>query len=409
MAKRLTALKVQKLAAKGVKGRTADGTITGLYLQVTAPGRASWLLRYQHDGAEHFLGLGAYPTFSLREAHERARKQRQLLADKINPLEHRRSTRDAERRDALARITFKEAIPKFLAGHADLWRSSKHRRQWEASLHSYAGALMDRPVRAIDTSVVNDALTEHWTRIPATMARVRGRVQRVCQWIQDGMPLPNTNGKNKENQPSLPWQSIQEFMEELRKQDGVAARALEFTILTGARTGMTILAHRNEIDFNAKVWTVPAAHMKTGHKLRIPLSTRAMEILQNLPTEDGGFVFIGGSKGGGLGETAMRTCLKGLHAARKSNGLDPWIDPKSGRLAVIHGFRATFKTWCEESQHVETAVVEAALAHKKGDRVEAAYSRGDLFTKRTKLMQDWSDSCASKPADVISYPREAAR
>ena len=329
MAKGLTPLKVEK---EKRPGRYADGG--GLYLQVAKTGTKAWLFRFQLDGRERFMGLGSVKTFSLKEARLRARAARQVLSDGIDPIEDRLARRDAERKNSAARITFKEAMAKFLATHADLWRNRKHAKQWEVSVRSYAGALMDRPVRAIDTSVINEALAQHWTRIPATMARVRGRVQRVCQWVQDGMPLPATGGKAKRHMPALPWQQLPAFMAELRERQGIPARALEFLILTASRSGEVREATLDEIDLTQRLWVIPASRTKTGREHRVPLSDRAVEILRSLPTETGNdHVFLSSVGGKGLGDRAL------LNVLQQDLGRND---------VVVHGFRATFKTWCDE-------------------------------------------------------------
>ena len=215
MARGLTPLRVGK---EKQPGRYADGD--GLYLQVGKTGTKAWLFRYQIDGRERFMGLGSVKTFSLKEARLRARAARQVLSDGIDPIEDRLARRDAERKDSAARMTFKEAMGEWLAAHADLWRNRKAARQWEVTVRQYAGALMDRPVRAIDTQVINEALAGHWQRIPTTMTRVRGRVQRVVQWVKDGMPLPAKHAKIKKHMPALPWQEIPAFMASLRAREG---------------------------------------------------------------------------------------------------------------------------------------------------------------------------------------------
>jgi len=366
--KPLTALKVAKIKEPG---RYPDGD--GLYLQIGPTGSKSWLFRYQVDGRERFMGLGSTKAFSLKEARERARRARQLLADGIDPIEHRLASRDADAKTARERLTFKDATDQFLAVHEAGWKNDKHRAQWRSSLKTYAfPKLGDRAVASIDAALINDAVAPIWSKRPETARRTRDRIERVCQWVKDGMPLPTRNGLVKRHHAALPWQDLPAFMAELRQRQSISARALEFTVLTAARTGETIGATWDEIDIDAKVWTIPAERMKSHRPHRVPLSAPVVDLLTALPREDD-YVFIGGREGQGLSNMAMLQLLRDLRPG-----------------TTVHGFRASFKTWCDESQHVENNVVEAALAHITGDRVEAAYRRGDMLAKRAKLMSDWA-------------------
>lgn len=387
MANGLTALRVAKI--KG-QGRYPDGD--GLYLQVGPNGNKSWLLRYQIRGRERFMGLGPVKTFSLKEARERARKARQLLVDDIDPIEARLRARDLAAKEARERLTFREATEQFLAVHEAGWRNAKHRAQWRSSLKAHAfPTLGERPITAIDQALINAAVASIWTSTPETARRVKDRIERVCQWVRDGAPLPTRTGKAKSHHPAMSWRELPGFMEALRQRDSISARALEFTVLTAARTGEVIGACWSEINFDEKVWTVPAERMKSGRPHRVPLSDAVIKVLQALPCErDNPFVFIGGRDGMGLSNMAMLQVLRGLLP-----GL------------TVHGFRSSFTDWAHETTNTPRTVVEAALAHVVGDKTEASYRRGDLFAKRSKLMSDWADYCASKPAEVVSLPKKA--
>ena len=280
--------------------------------------------------------------------------------------------------------------------HADGWRNTKHRAQWKSTLTEHAfPKLGDRAVATIDAAMINEAVQAIWTKTPETARRVRGRIERIVQWVRDGKPLPGAGKNGKRNHPALPWQELPQFMSELRQRQGVSARALEFAILTAARTGETIGATWDEIDLDAKIWTIPGERMKAARAHRVPLSAPVLALLKGLHREDGNqFVFIGARGGVGLSNMAMLEQVRGMRP-----GL------------TTHGFRATFKTWCDETQHVENAVVEAALAHITGDKVEAAYRRGDMITKRHKLMTEWARYCASAPAEIarLADKRKALR
>jgi integrase len=398
----------------------------GLYLQVPERGRkqprqtrASWLLRYQINGRERYMGLGALADFSLEEARERARKARQLLADGIDPLEHRNSerrARDAEARKSAAIPTFRQAAETYFQVHGPKWKNLKHARQFLSSLKAYAfprlGALR---VDAITTDDVLKALEPVWRRIPDTASRTRGRVENVLSWAiankyREG-PNPARWADNLEHllpavtqikaratnhHAALPYAELPAFMSELRTREGISARALEFTILTAARTGEVTGARWDEIDLRARVWTVPADRIKGGREHRVPLSDAAIALLDGLPRERGNeFVFIGRRAGEGLGHVALGGVLK-----------------RMGRTDITpHGFRSTFSDWAHETTAFPNHVIEQALAHTVGNAVERAYRRGDLFDKRRKLMDAWSQYCTANPveadAKVVALARKA--
>jgi integrase len=373
-------------------GRYPDGD--GLYLQVGPNASKSWLLRFQLDGRERFMGLGKYPLFSLAEARDRASDHRKLLADGIDPIEARRADADAKAKAARENVPFRQSSQDWLALHLPTFRNLKHQAQWRSTLAQYAlPKLGDRSVGTIDQAMINECVADIWHRTPETARRVKERIERIVQWEKDGRPLPGRNGNGKKHHAALPWQELPAFMAELRQRESMSARALEFTILTAARTGETIGATWDEIDLDKATWTIPAERMKANRPHRVPLSLQAVRLLKALPRERGNdCVFIGGKAGQGLSNMAMLELLKDLASGY-----------------TVHGFRATFKTWCDESQHVENAVVEAALAHVSGDKVEAAYRRGDMITKRAKLMGAWADYCDSRPADVPSLEHERAK
>jgi integrase len=386
MAKATKELTAKRVGRLNQPGRYHDPEHRGLYLQVGPTGTKSWLLRYEHGGRERWMGLGSIKDFSLKEARERARAKRQLLADGVDPIDAKIAAKDLAVKEARERLTFKQATEKFLNVHANRWKNAKHRAQWKSTLKEYAfPKLGDRAVANIDAAMINDAVASIWTKTPETARRVRGRIERIVQWIKDGEPLPGSNGNGKKrNHPALPWQEIPRFMAELRQREGTSARALEFSILTAARTGETIGATWDEIDLDAKTWTIPVERMKGGREHRVPLSARVVEILSNLHREDGNpFVFIGARAGVGLSNMAMLELLRGMRS-----GL------------TVHGFRSTFKDWCSEATATPNMVSEKALAHAVADKTEGAYRRGDLLEKRRPLMTKWAQYCASTPAEV---------
>jgi integrase len=378
------ALTVKAVARLVEPGRYLDEH--GLYLQVLSATNRSWLLRFERDGRERWMGLGPLHTVNLPEARERARKARQQLLDGIDPIEARLAERDARRKEETEQITFKAASEKFLALHESGWRNAKHRQQWANTLKAYAyPTLGARPVRAIDAALINQALAPIWTTIPETAARVRHRIGRVLKWVKDGMPLPAPAvSKRRRNHPALPYQEMPNFMAELRQRQGVSAKALEFLILTAARTNEAIGARRAELDFGQRIWVIPETRMKAGREHRVPLSEPAIQLLEALPTEEGNdFVFIGGRHGNGLSNMAMLELMRDLRPDY-----------------VPHGFRSTFKDWCAETTNYPNLVSEMALAHKISNETEAAYRRGDLLDKRRRLMRDWARYCTTTPVQA---------
>jgi integrase len=406
----LTAKRVQKLRRN--PGRYRDGpglsAVPGLILQVISPTNASWILRYERNGRERWMGLGPLWALQLSEARKKARAARQLLLDGVDPLEQKKATKAAQALEAAKALTFQEAANKYFVEHRGKWTNQKHAKQFLSTLSEYAFPKIGRlAVADIDTGLVLEVLKQGhknypdqplWNAIPTTADRVRNRIELVLNWAHvhgfragDNNParwqghlkeaLP-TSGKIKKHNhhAALPYNEIQSFLTALRNLHGIAARALEFTILTAARTGETLGATWDEIDLQAKVWTVPAARMKMDREHRVPLSDRAVEVLKALPTEDGNnFVFIG--------KTRARLNDKGMLEVLKQLGHDD---------ITVHGFRSTFRDWSAECTAFPNHVLEQALAHSVGSAVEAAYRRGDLLDKRRRLMADWAKFC-SKP------------
>lgn len=418
------ALTEKKLAKLKESGRYGDGNRSGLYLQVKSPENRSWLLRYERDGRERWMGLGSIRVFNLAEARERARKARQQLADGIDPLDARAAERARRALEAARSITFEKAAAAYYDQHEKKWRNAKHTRQFLSTLKQYAFAKIGKlPVADIDTGEVLKVLEQKhkdypdqrlWDAIPETASRLRGRIEAVLDWATtrnyrkgdnparwighlDSVLPARGEIQKVEHHPALPYAEIPVFMANLRERNSISARALEFTILTAARTGAVIGATRDEIDFEQKIWSVPPARAETkisGDKpRRIPLSARAIEILKALPQEDGNpHLFIGGKAGRGLSNMAMAELMKDMAFASTT----------PGRLAVPHGFRSAFKDWVSETTSYPNFVSEAALWHAVADKVEAAYRRGDLFAKRVRLMADWAKFAMTKPAETIS-------
>ena len=390
---------MNKLTAAGMRslkqpGRYGDGG--GLWLQLragTPPGRQnrSWLFRFATpDGKEHWMGLGTADDVSLAEAREKARDCRRQLQDGHNPLADRRQSLEA----AIAR-PFREVAALYIAAHEAGWKNPVHRKQWSSTLDAYVFPMFgDIAVAAVDTADVMKSLEPIWHKKPETATRIRGRIESVLDfaaangWRSGENParwkghmknlLPARSKINRATHHAAePWATVAGFVSSLRGQGGTAALALEFTILSAARTGEAIGSRWSEFDLEARSWTVPAERMKAGVRHRVALSDAAVDVLARAKLLKGEYVFPGGKPEKPLSNMAMLALLKRM-------GRDD---------LTVHGFRSTFRDWVAEGTHHPAELAEAALAHTVRDKVLAAYQRGDLFEKRRTLMADWAAHC----------------
>jgi integrase len=389
---KLTALKLKTLITPG---RYGDGA--GLWMQVRDAEHRSWLFRYTGSGKQRQMGLGPFPDVSLAEARAAAQRCRAAVRQGQDPIDERRKTQDATRNTSKA-MTFRQVADRYLAAHEAAWRNEKHRYQWRATLDLACGQIGSMPIAVVATGDVMRVLEPIWRQKPETASRLRGRIESVLDyaaarsWRAGENPArwrghlakllpPPSKITSVQHHAALPWSEISTFMAELRDEDGVAARALEFTILTAARTGETIGATWSEINLKVGVWTVPAARMKAGREHRVPLSDAALNILNALKQwrddHAGGWVFPGGHTGRPLSNMSMIMLLRRM----------------SRPDLTVHGFRSTFRDWSAEATNYPREVAEQALAHALADKVEAAYRRSDLFEKRRRLMDDWSMVC----------------
>ena len=411
-----------KNAEKGkVKpGMYADGG--GLYLCVGAPtakalakdpkaaGAVSWIFRYMHNKRAHEMGLGSLHTFGLAEARERARRARQQRADDIDPLAERQAKRDRARLEAAKAMTFRQCAEHYVAANRAAWKNAKHAGQWETTLETYVYPTLGKlPVQVIDTGLVMQVLEPIWTSKPETASRVRGRIESILdyaavrEWRPKGdnparwrghldkaLPAP-TDAKRAvrretgrtEHHRALPYDEIAAFMAELRRRPGMAACALEFAILTAARTGEVIGARWGEIDSANRIWTVPAGRMKGGREHRVPLSDAAWRLIEQCCDRQAAdsLLFPGADPRRPLSQMALLMMLRRMQRDD----------------VTAHGFRSTFRDWAAERTNFPAEVAEMALGHAVGDKVESAYRRGDLFQKRRQLADAWAKFCTAKP------------
>jgi integrase len=392
---------VRKLTPERVKTKSRKlglyGDGAGLYLRVTPPSACSWVVRYMLDGKAREMGIGSYPAVSLETARESAERWRKVKAEGRDPIAVREAERASERSHAAKAVTFRHCADSYIEAHRESWKNAKHVAQWGATLQTYVypemGAL---PVAEIDVGLVHKALEPIWKAKPETARRVRGRIEAILDWAKargyrggenparwkghlENLFPARAKVRSVEHHPALPYRELPAFMTKLAAEEGLGARALQFAILTAARTNEVILADWAEIDFDNAVWTVPAKRMKAKREHRVPLSKPALAVLREQVRTTGGksYIFPGARPKRPLSNMAMLKTLE-----------------RMGRDDItVHGFRSTFRDWVEESTNYAGTVAEAALAHVVGDKVEAAYRRGDLFEKRRRLMTAWATFC----------------
>lgn len=390
-AKEMSAAQVRQLKRPGIH---AVGGVAGLVIQVKESGAKSWLLRTVAGGQRRAIGLGAFPDVSLAQARNDAGEMKRKIRDGIDPVEDRRAARQALVDANASKITFDKAARKYLAAKRHEFKNPKHVKQWESTLATYASPVVGKmPVSEITLSHVLQILEPIWYEKTETAARLRGRIENVLAWattsgyrsgdnparwkghLDTVLPKPSKVAKVQHHR-ALPVDDVGAFMVKLRKREGMAARALEFVILTAARSGEVRGATYDEVNFEERVWTIPAERMKSGQEHRVPLSDDAVRLLESLPRFDQSPYLFPAPRGGKLSDMSVSAVMKRMK-----------VD------ATPHGFRSTFRDWCSERTGYPHEVIEMSLAHVIPDKVERAYRRGDLFKKRARLMKDWAAFC----------------
>lgn len=389
-------------------GRHADGG--GLHLLVKDSGARSWVYRYMIGGKSRDIGLGAADAggLSLVDARDKAAGYRLKVKAGIDPLaERQREAAEALAAAQAAQIAgmpFKTVAEAYIAANEASWRNDKHRQQWRNTLATYVYPVIgELSVAAIATAHVLQIIEPLWRDKPETASRIRGRIETVldaakARGYREGenparwrghiaQILPARSRLTRGHHKAMPYAAIPAFIGALRARDATAAMALEFVILTGTRTGEVLGATWGEVDLDKAIWTVPASRMKAGKEHRVPLSPRAVEILEAMRPVGSASLFPS-DKGGKLSTMAMTMLLRRMNAD-----------------CTVHGFRSAFRDWAAECTGYAHEVCEMALAHAIGNKSEAAYRRGDLFDKRRRLMADWAGYCASNgTADVNVTP-----
>jgi integrase len=383
---------IKELAKITKPGRYAVGH--ACYLQISQWGTRSWLLRYVRGGKSRNVGLGGCTYVTLAEARLKAFEAQRQLRQGIDPLEFKRDAALAIKARALAK-TFKEVALDYIVAHEDSWRGDSSRKEWLRTLQTHAfPKIGDMSIAAIDVAAVLSVLEPIWREIPETASRVKHRIALILDWAAARELRPHDNParrpkllpkrkRSKKHHAALPYTDIGSFMIELRARQEPAARALEFLIITAARTNEVLGAQWDEISGDA--WTVPGERMKSGKPHRVPLAGRARELLAGLPRVNE-FVFAG-AKGAQMAKNSLQKLLQ-----------------RMGYKATVHGCRSTFRDWAAETTAYPNHVVEQALAHAIANGVEEAYRRGDLFEKRSRLMQDWSNYCDRQNASAGVTP-----
>ena len=380
MAGNLTARKVQTAKA----GKYSDGG--NLYLIVSDAGTRKWVLRFTWRGKAKEMGLGSATTVDLADARERAVEARRKVAKGINPIEDRKRDNGIPSFGEVADSVRESLVAGF--------RNEKHKAQWKTTLATYAASLRDKPVDTITTDDVLAVLKPIWTTKSETASRVRGRIEKIldaakakgyrhgenpARWRGHLDHLLSKKSKlTRAHHAAMPYQDVAAFVGRLRESDSVGALALEFCILTAARSGEVLCARWSEIDLDKKIWTVPAHRMKAGREHRVPLSERAVAILRQLAEiRTGDFVFPGQRRDKPLWSVTMNMTLRRMKADS----------------ITVHGFRSSFRDWAGNETPYPRDLIETALAHIIGDKAEQAYRRSDALEKRRKLMETWAMHC----------------
>jgi integrase len=389
-ASRLTAMQISRIRKKG---RYADGG--GLYLRVSPTLNKSWVFRWVRGRVENEMGLGRFPDVSLVEARRHVFHARQHLAAGRNPKSERNRTREHGR-------SFRDVAEEYLSAMQGRWTNEKTRWQWRHTLNVFAAPIHKLGISQVDTADVLPLLKPIWLAKPETAAKARMRLEAVLDygkakgWREGENParwrghlsniLPPRRLLSRGHHAAMPYREVPAFIDRLQGAHAMAARALEFLILTACRTQEVLGASWDEIDLSAALWVIPAHRMKTRREHRAPLSSAALELLQTLhEARISEFVFPGQVRGKPLSNLAMAMLMRRM----KADSSTP------------HGFRSSFRDWAGDKTSFPREIAEAALAHKVGDSVELAYRRGDALEKRRGLMQAWAEYCEAKSGDNV--------
>ena len=392
----LSPLSISRLKDPGL---WAVGGVSGLYLHVNARGARSWILRVVVGDKRRDMGLGGYPDIGVADARQKAREARLKIEQGIDPILLRKQAKSELMALQATDKTFEQAAGEYIKIHADSWSNDKHRKQWESTLAAYAFPVVGKlSLRDIRQEHILKILEPIWTTKTETATRVRGRMESILDWakvkgLRSGenpaawkghldhmLPAP-TRLKKVEHLTAVPVREMPDFMIKLRQAAGTAAQALEFLILTAARSGEVRGITWQEVSLEDALWIVPAERMKMKREHRVPLSDRAVSILKSQPRLDENPLVFPAPRGSQMSDATMSAVLKRM-------GID----------ATVHGFRSSFRDWCGDYTNYPRDLAEQCLAHGADDPVEAAYRRGDALERRREIMNEWSKFVAGHQA-----------
>lgn len=387
-------------------GMHATGTVAGLYLRVSDTGARSWILRAMVGDRRREMGLGGYPDVTLALARDRAREARAMIDEGIDPIEARKNNQ-AELKQT---PNFKWCADQTIEFKKHGWKNPKHLQQWKRTLEQYAYPYIgNMPIDEVELTDIVKLLKPIWTEKTETASRLRSRIEAVIAWATatgyrsgdnparwrnnlDAVLAKPNRVKRVRHHPAMPMDKVNAFIKQLRKKRGVTALALEFLILTASRSGEVRGATWDEIDMQKRMWVIPAERMKASKEHRVPLNQRAIDILNQVPRMAGSNFIFAAPRGGTLSDMAFSMFMRKMNAE-----------------GVPHGFRSTFRDWAAERTSYPYAVAELALAHTIGNKVEAAYRRGDLYAKRSCMMDDWQKFIETTPSqDNVTHISKSA-
>ncbi|WP_411037661.1 tyrosine-type recombinase/integrase [Shinella sp. BYT-45] len=410
------------------RGRLSDGG--GVYLQISKWGTKSWEFRFTLHGRTRSMGLGQYDVVSLKKAREEAEALRRIVREGIDPIEARKTAKLKAQVEATTSILFKDAVGKCLARKEGEFRSERHGASWRRSMDAYAVPVIGNMNVAHITvqdilRVLNQPFEDEtlWEKRTETASRLRGRIEAVLSWatvagyrsgdnparwagnLKELLPTPSKVAKATKR-PALSQPDLPKWFAELRKREGMSARALEFIALCASRSDEVRGATWNEIDLDARMWKIPAERMKMERDHRVPLSDDAIALLKALPRMAGSPYVFPAPRGGPLSDAILSQLMKKMHAKELKAGRKGWLDADTGLPAVPHGLRSTFRVWTAERGY-DRDMSEMALAHAVGSNVERAYQRSDMVERRRAMMADWAAYCRGvAPAGNVVQLRE---
>ena len=407
--RQLNRLSAKTVTLKKQPGLYCDGG--GLYLQVTSSASKTWIFRFRspHTQKLRDMGLGPLHSVGLPEARDKAAAQRTALLNGLDPIEAREQESHRKAVEAAKAVTFSQCAASYIEAHRPRWRNEKHCYQWQQTIKSYCEPVIGSlPVQNVDTGSVLKVLEPIWVSKAETANRLRGRIESVLDWAKVrgyrsgenparwkghlNQLLPTLSRKDRvTHYRALPFSDVAGLILKLRALPSAAARCLEFTILTAARTNEAIKARPEEFDLPNATWTIPSSRMKAKREHRVPLSPRAVEIVRGYLNLKNEYLFPGAHSGKAISNMTM------LHMLQRM-GLD----------VTVHGFRSSFRDWASERTGFPHEVCEMALAHTISNAAEAAYRRGDLFEKRRKLMEAWADFIDTPALQGVVIPMKQA-